>query len=265
MTYLPESDIYLPYGRIEPLRSAPNTEIERLNIQEEVRSSRVNPAKGKTKLAIWLVSNCHARSNRMGYVRKLQKYMHVDIISNGGKCGGKDLCPKSRNEDVCYDMIEQTYKFYLAFENSICREVSDRRKFSISELLNQLKLYFFFQYVTEKFFNSIGRNIVPIVLGGANYSAIAPKHSYINALDYSPRQLAAYLKELDENDSLYAEFFWWKPFYRVVNLHQTNRESFCKLCAALHATPIEEKVAKGLQKWYFQDSHCIVKPAFNST
>ena len=80
----------------------------------------------------------------MGYVRKLQKYMHVDIISNGGKCGGKDLCPKSRNEDVCYDMIEQTYKFYLAFENSICREVSDRRKFSISELLNSIKIIFFF-------------------------------------------------------------------------------------------------------------------------
>ncbi len=242
MTYLPESDIPLPYGRIEPLSSAPNTEIERFKIQETVRLSHVNPAKGKTKLAIWLVSNCHARSNRMEYVRKLQKYIHVDIISTEGKCGGKDLCPKSRNEDVCYDMIEQTYKFYLAFENSICRD-----------------------YVTEKFFNSIGRNIVPIVLGGANYSAIAPKHSYINALEYSPHQLAAYLTELDQNDSLYAEYFWWKPFYRVVNLHQTNRESFCKLCAALHSTPAEEKIAKGLQKWYFEDSHCLIKPNFNST
>ncbi|KAK4008233.1 hypothetical protein OUZ56_013382 [Daphnia magna] len=242
MTYLPESDIPLPYGRIEPLSGAPNTEIERLGIQEHIRLSSVNPAKGKTKLAIWMVSNCHARSNRMQYVRNLQKYVDVDIISNEGKCGGQDLCPKKRKGATCYDIIEKTYKFYLAFENSICRD-----------------------YVTEKFFDSIGRNLVPIVLGGANYSMIAPKHSYINALDYSPRQLAEYLKEIDQDDSLYAEFFWWKPFYRVVNLHQTNKESFCNLCAALHETPAEKRVAKGLQKWYFEGSHCLVKPKFDST
>ncbi|KZS21061.1 Alpha--fucosyltransferase C [Daphnia magna] len=242
MTYLPESDIPLPYGRIEPLSGAPNTEIERLGIQEHIRLSSVNPAKGKTKLAIWMVSNCHARSNRMQYVRNLQKYVDVDIISNEGKCGGQDLCPKKRKGATCYDIIEKTYKFYLAFENSICRD-----------------------YVTEKFFDSIGRNLVPIVLGGANYSMIAPKHSYINALDYSPRQLAEYLKEIDQDDSLYAEFFWWKPFYRVVNLYQTNKESFCNLCAALHETPAEKRVAKGLQKWYFEGSHCLVKPKFDST
>lgn len=242
MTYLPESDIPLPYGRIEPLPGAPNTEIERLGIQDQVRLSTVNPAKGKNKLAIWMVSNCHARSNRMQYVRNLQKYVDVDIISSEGKCGGEDLCPKKKNGATCYDMIEKTYKFYLAFENSICRN-----------------------YVTEKFFDSMGRNLVPVVLGGANYSMIAPKHSHINALDYSPRQLAEYLKEIDQDDSLYAEFFWWKPYYRVVNLHRTNQESFCNLCAALHETPVEEKVAKGLHKWYFEGSHCLVKPSFNST
>jgi hypothetical protein len=178
----------------------------------------------------------------MKYVRQLQKYVDVDIISSGGKCGGKDLCPKLKNDELCYDMIEKTYKFYLAFENSICRE-----------------------YVTEKFFNSIARNLVPIVLGGANYSAIAPEHSYIDALAYSPRQLAAYMKRVDQNDSLYAEFFWWKPHYRVVNLPQTNKESFCNLCAALHETPMQERKAQGLQKWYVDDSHCLVRPNFNST
>nr|CAH0107192.1 unnamed protein product [Daphnia galeata] len=82
MTYLPESDIPLPYGRIEPLASAPNTESEQRHIQESVRLSNVNPAKGKTKLVIWMVSNCHARSNRMKYVRELQKYLDVDIIKH---------------------------------------------------------------------------------------------------------------------------------------------------------------------------------------
>lgn len=242
MTYLPESDIHLPYGRIEPLSTSPKTEAERLHIQQSVRSSDANPAKGKKKLVVWMVSNCNARSNRLEYVRHLQKYITVEIISRKGQCGGKDLCPKKENENVCYDIIEQTYKFYLAFENSICRE-----------------------YVTEKFFNAIGRNLVPIVLGGANYSTLAPEHSYINALEYTPRQLATYLLQLDKDDSLYAEYFWWKPYYRVVNLHETNRESFCQLCAALHANPIQEKVASHLHEWYFEESRCVVRPKFNAT
>lgn len=241
MTYISDSDIPLPYGRVEPLSNAPKTNFERLEIQKQIRSSNVNPAKGKTKLVVWFVSNCRARSNRMEYVKELQNYIPVDIVSAEGKCGGKDLCPKNLNEKVCYDMIELNYKFYLAFENSICRD-----------------------YVTEKFYNILGRNLVPIVLGGANYSTLSPEHSYINALDYSPRQLATYLQELDKNDSLYAEYFWWKPFYRVVNLYKTNQESFCQLCAKLHAVPIMEKSAKNLQEWYFDNSSCLINPRFNS-
>ena len=46
--------------------------------------------------------------------------------------------------------------FYLTFENSKCKD-----------------------YVTEKFFAIQQLDIVPIVMGGANYSAIAPRGSYI--------------------------------------------------------------------------------------
>ena len=62
--------------------------------------------------------------------------------------------------------------FYLSFENSLCED-----------------------YVTEKLWAWLRRDIVPVVMGQANYSAIVPPHSVINALDFSePRDLANYLK-----------------------------------------------------------------------
>ena len=54
-------------------------------------------------------------------------------------------------------MMEQDYKFYLAFENSICHD-----------------------YITEKFYNALLYRTVLIVFGGANYQALAPKGSFIN-------------------------------------------------------------------------------------
>ena len=48
----------------------------------------------------------------------------------------------------CYRMAERKYKFYLSFEDAICKD-----------------------YATEKFFALYGGlNLIPVVLGGANYS-----------------------------------------------------------------------------------------------
>ncbi len=181
MTYRQGSNFRLKYGEIIPMETAPSNEDDAKTMRQKMLVSSVNPAEGKTKLAIWMVTNCQAQSNRQEYIKILSKYINVDIYSADGKCGGRDACPRDYNENVCYNEIEKTYKIYLSFENSICEE-----------------------YVPEKFFEMMARNIVPVVLGGANYSAIAPPHSYINALDYTPRQLADYLNELDRNDKLYA-------------------------------------------------------------
>ncbi|KAI9553630.1 hypothetical protein GHT06_021552 [Daphnia sinensis] len=237
MTYRTGSTFHLKYGEIAPLESVPSTMEEAVAMRQVMRRSGINPAQSKTKLAIWLVSNCNARSNRQEYVNLLKKFVPIDIFSKNGQCGGRDECPREKNADVCYDLIEQTYKFYLAFENSICVE-----------------------YVTEKFFEMMGRNIVPVVFGGADYAAIAPPHSYINARDYTPRQLAEYLNELDRNDTLYAEYFWWKPHYRVSNLYETNRQAFCDLCEALHSTSLEKSTVKGMQTWYINQAHCANRP-----
>lgn len=65
----------------------------------------------------------------MHYARELSKYIQVDIY---GACGSL-RCPRSQSQ-TCFDMLDEDYKFYLAFENSNCKD-----------------------YITEKFFvNGLG-------------------------------------------------------------------------------------------------------------
>ena len=80
-------------------------------------------------------------------------------------------------------------------------------------------LFFLFpqDYVTEKFFNILPYNVIPVVFNGANMSAIAPPHSYINAEDFSSvEQLAEYLQIVARNNSLFASYFWWRDYYKPV-------------------------------------------------
>ena len=97
-------------------------------------------------------------------------------------------------------------------------------------------------YVTEKFFENLNKNIVPIVmgkivyefssilsssivyfiLGDANYKTLAPFGSYIDINDYeNPSQLAKYLKSLMKNPDEYAKYFHWKleGKYKVIGNH----------------------------------------------
>jgi hypothetical protein len=239
MTYRSDSDFVIPYGDTIPLESAPVSEEESRILMKNY--SEINPSRGKTKLAVWSVSNCKAESNRQGYVELLSKFIPIDIVSST-KCGGKNsisLCSRS-SRSSCYDTIEKTYKFYFAFENAICKD-----------------------YVTEKFFDIFHRNIVLVVLGGADYSSIAPRHSYINALDYTPHQLADYLKLLDKDDKLYADYFWWKPYYRIIQQKERIKKSFCDLCEALHTQPLKSSTLNNAKEWFIDEAYCVNHPEFS--
>jgi hypothetical protein len=61
------------------------------------------------------VSNCNERNNRQQYARELSKHISVDIY---GKCGTL----KCSSTNACRALINKDYKFYLAFENSNCKD-----------------------------------------------------------------------------------------------------------------------------------------------
>lgn len=112
-TYRHDSTIVAPYEKFVPLNASLLT-----------RTPLKNYAQGKTKTVAWFVSNCGARNRRRQYTDELSKHIQVDIY---GGCGTLK-CPRFQSEK-CFGMLNTDYKFYLAFENSNCRD-----------------------YITEKFF-----------------------------------------------------------------------------------------------------------------
>ncbi len=67
--------------------------------------------------------------------------------------------------------------------------------------------------------------MIPIVLGAyrEDYISTLPPHSYINVDDFqSIRELAAYIKFLDQNDAAYAAFFAWRQFGELTLSFKTH-------------------------------------------
>ena len=68
-------------------------------------------------LVAQFVSHCQTPSRREKVISKLSKLINVDIY---GRCGPLK-CSKKPKDYSCYDAMNQTYKFYLSFENSLCK------------------------------------------------------------------------------------------------------------------------------------------------
>ena len=103
-TYRLDSTINTPYERFVPYANATEPLPPR------------NYAKGKTKMVAWFVSNCGAVNRRGNYAAELAKYVQVDVY---GACGNLTCL---RHQNKCNQMLSEDYKFYLAFENSNCRD-----------------------------------------------------------------------------------------------------------------------------------------------
>ena len=214
MTYKASSDVYLPYGQYEKYGS--------LGVTNET-----DYFKGKSKFALWLVSNCAPRV-RKNVAFQLAKHIDLDI---GGKCskkfkGAREIvnCP---NKTCIKD-----YKFYLAFENEFCDE-----------------------YISDKYWlNAISMGTIPIVLGGANYSNTAIPGSYIQVEDFNTiKDLSIYLRSVGSNKTSYNSYFKWKNHYRY---KQTSSQGWphtstwiCELCNILHNDTYPRKVYKMSEFW----------------
>nr|KAG5685560.1 hypothetical protein BaRGS_032422 [Batillaria attramentaria] len=179
----------------------------------------------KTKNAAWFVSNCNRpESKRKEYAEELSKFIDVDIY---GRCGPLD-CPKE-NQSQCINLLNSTYRYYLAFENSFCKD-----------------------YVTEKIFDQFkGVHVIPVVRGGADYKKIFPDGTYINAADFKrPADLADHLKRLGSDLDAYSAMLRRKSRYRYKDMHP---QAYCKLCELLHSP--KEKTYSNFPKWLW-DGMC---------
>ena len=186
-----------------------------------------NYARGKTGLVFWAVGHCDTSSAREKYAAELKRHIQIDII---GSCV-HNKCDK-RNR-TCMSGLFRSHKFYLAFENSLCSD-----------------------YITEKTWSRLTYPIIPIVLGGADYKAFLPPHSYIDVKDYSsPKKLAAHLYKLHKNDTLYNEYFAWKRDYTCY-AGIPNLSSICSICRFINENKDKTNIIPDINE-FWSGKRCI--------
>lgn len=184
----------------------------------EIVQGFARPASIKTETAplACFISSKYNLSGRQTYLQELAKHITIDSY-------GKFLNTRKLDADNGRDSkiaTSRAYRFTIAFENA-CSE----------------------DYVTEKFFDPFWAGSVPVYLGAPNVADFAPgEHCYIDAIDYSPRELADYLNTLVADEEAYSAYFAWKnrPFRPafVKLLQRTERPWLERLCAAIrHRRP----------------------------
>ena len=217
-TYLPNSDISVPYAFYKP------------GSFENTFQRKANYAEGKTGLIAWMGSNCAKEVfwPRMEFIEELGRHLPLDTY---GKCGNLTCLPRLSSK--CVNLIG-TYKFYLALENSECRE-----------------------YITEKFWQSCLLNgVVPIVYGApkADFEKLAPPSSFIHVSDFeSVQELAKYILKVHQSDELYNKYFEWRNHGSVIVKYPKMQPSyFCNILPFLkqNNSPIEEAKFVKSSKWF---------------
>ncbi|KAM4641733.1 3-galactosyl-N-acetylglucosaminide 4-alpha-L-fucosyltransferase FUT3-like [Discoglossus pictus] len=95
MTFRQDSDIYIPYGGIQPLKKPQDFTIPT-----------------KSRLVSWVISKWYPSAPRNAYYEELKKHITIDIYGRNHKPLGWGDFHQTISE----------YKFYLAFENSIYKD-----------------------------------------------------------------------------------------------------------------------------------------------
>ncbi|KAK3581799.1 hypothetical protein CHS0354_026005 [Potamilus streckersoni] len=212
--YRRDATIVHPYGEVYELQPEDKSK----------GNTIVNYYRQKSKMAAVRISNCADYARRYRVVKELQKYIDIDTYGTCFKnvCGARTDNPY---DEECHDKMTE-YRFYLAFENSFCRD-----------------------YITEKYWLSISRQQIPIV----NWKHVDPAsvlpHSYINVYDFpNLREAAKYIKEVNENETLYNSYFKWKETHIP-----GGKCMSCQVCRALNERPFGPQLYTNFSGWVYND------------
>ncbi|KAF8363381.1 hypothetical protein PRIPAC_90304 [Pristionchus pacificus] len=173
----------------------------------------------KTDAVLAIISNCHAESGRLEYIRELDKYINVTKV---GACFGSRIS----NEDV--EKMIASHSFVIAFENIQCE-----------------------YYATEKFWR-ITKDIVPIVLQRSILKDLVPSSAFVAADDFrSPLELAEHLMRAAECKDEYRKYFAWR------NTHYRQQvDGFCNLCRDLHFKNVSTSAHLNMKEYYSVSREC---------
>ncbi|XP_021362959.1 glycoprotein 3-alpha-L-fucosyltransferase A-like isoform X1 [Mizuhopecten yessoensis] len=177
----------------------------------------------KERMTAWMVSNCGTPSKRERYKQILQKAIDIHVY---GGCGTY-RCARS-NENSCMDILQRHYKYYLAFENSLCVD-----------------------YVTEKAFKTyiFSPSTIPVMRGGTNYSLYFPPRSYLDAKDFkSAYELGKAMHVSNMKIRKLENIFSWTKTTSI-NQMIKNHDSWCSLCERIHRSDSYKRLYSNIKFW----------------
>lgn len=224
-TYSSESDIRIPYGKF---------------IWGTTDGNSSPPLTRKSRLATHFSNQCSTPNFRSLYVDSLVSHLGADDVAIYGKCGK----PCSAGENCLKSSAG--YKFYLAFEESSCKE-----------------------YISDEFWNkALANNLVPVVMGAsrADYERYAPPGSFIHVEDFaSAKELADFLRKTGADSEAYEQYFDWRAVGKVEvyvkKFDISHSQYWCDLCEALHNP---KKIHVGVSyrpiwEWWNKERQCNTK------
>ncbi|CAJ0575995.1 unnamed protein product, partial [Mesorhabditis spiculigera] len=151
------------------------------------------------------------------YGRLVRLRSVVDIFGKCGQSVPKQCDGLENRYSDCMKTVTSVYKFYIAFENSNCPD-----------------------YVTEKFFETLQRGLIPIVVKRQYYEDLGiPSDIFIAVDDFkTPEELVRYVKRIAADEQAYNRYFEWRNRYRVVTHLEPDPETgWCALCQKLQKGP----------------------------
>ncbi|XP_067945249.1 alpha-(1,3)-fucosyltransferase fut-1-like [Watersipora subatra] len=166
----------------------------------------------------------------MDIMNILGNYIQIDIFSD--RCKGVNVTPSpcsrlpTGSNTHCESERHQPYRFYLAFENSLCKD-----------------------YISEKFWDRLESPgyFVPVALGGLSlddYTSVAPPNSFLHVYNFtSVHQLGRYLKYLMENDKEYNAYHSWRYDYEITTKRSMPACELCRIANEKPAMPALQSIA----------------------
>lgn len=246
MTYRGDSTYHFPYGSLVDTKLK-YTEFSETSIPH------------KTHGVAALVSNC-----KIGYrneiISRLYELLRVDkefsVLDIYGACATEynhthanpdrlhEIDTIGKNDTVKLLSYLSRYKFFLAIENSKCKD-----------------------YITEKLWiNAIAAKVVPIVAGAGkgDYLKYLPEDSFLHVDDFSSlNELVNYIKPYllsDDNEEYRKRFFSWKGYdhteLMLDKVDEYQIAGLCQLCqeaSLLHNGDfiVSRPVIKDINRWWY--------------
>ncbi|KAL7641310.1 UNVERIFIED_CONTAM: hypothetical protein RMT77_008448 [Armadillidium vulgare] len=224
MTYRTDSDVFVPFGKIQ----------KRI-IKKKVSYISEEELKRKEK-ALAMVSHCPTSSRREELIQQMNNHMKIDVYGACGnkRCGNPAYIYRvnTMKNESCNNLYSN-YAFFLAFENSLCKD-----------------------YVTEKLFRSLKLGVLPVVFGGADYNNMAPPNSFINVNQFQNyANLVKYLLKVSDDHILYNSYLRWQEDYDV-EIGSPFKPFICDLCKKLHSKRTF-KSYPDIRQWFFENKNCL--------